>query len=130
MGKWLTQEWIDDVKRLGSEMPERHGMSASLLYIISDTPVGDIYYSWIVQDGRLVDASLGDYSNPDVTLTISMEEAKAMAAGKLDAASAFMQGQIGVEGDLNKLMSLLPLTASQEYLELERQLASITDFDI
>ncbi len=111
-------------------MPERPSMTASLLYIISDTPSGDVYYSWIVQDGRLVDASLGDYSEADVTLTISMEDAKAMAKGERDATTAFIQGQIGVEGDINKLMALLPLTTSKEYMELERQLAALTDFDI
>ena len=130
MGKWLTQEWIEDTKTLGAEMPERPSMTASLLYIISDTPSGDVYYSWIVQDGKLIDASLGEYHEPDVTLTISMEDAKAMAKGERDATTAFMQGQIGVEGDLDKLIALLPLTTSQEYQELEHKLAAITDFDI
>ncbi|SHE27971.1 SCP-2 sterol transfer family protein [Ferrithrix thermotolerans DSM 19514] len=130
MGRWLSQQWIEDTKRLGMDMPKQEGMSAAIQYTISNTPSGDVSYAWIVKDGQLIDAYLGECKEPDVTLTIAMSDARSMAKGELDATAAFMQGLIGVEGDMNKLISLLPLTTSKEYQDLEKQLATLTDFEL
>ncbi|MGC8480097.1 MAG: SCP2 sterol-binding domain-containing protein [Acidimicrobiales bacterium] len=128
MGKWLTEEWIADTKELGSAMPERPGMTATINYVITGAPSGDVEYFWAVVDGRLADAGIGRSESGDVSLTISYGDAKAMQIGELDANTAFMQGKIGVGGDLGKLLELLPLTSSQEYRTLEATLASRTDF--
>lgn len=130
MAKWLSEGWIEDTRELGMKMPPREGMSACLSYVITDTPDGDIEYYWAVKDGVLTDVSLGTPDSPDVILTIAVDDAREMQMGELDPTSAFMQGKIKVDGDLTRLLELLPLTTSVEYQELERELASRTSFEL
>ncbi|MBV8687365.1 MAG: SCP2 sterol-binding domain-containing protein [Alphaproteobacteria bacterium] len=42
----------------------------------------------------------------DTTLKVSWEDWQAMADGKLDAMTAFMQGKLRVEGDMSAAMQL------------------------
>jgi putative sterol carrier protein len=42
----------------------------------------------------------------DTTIKVSWEDWQAMAAGKLDGMSAFMQGKLKVEGDMSNAMQL------------------------
>jgi hypothetical protein len=39
-----------------------------------------------------------------------------------------MQGRIKVQGNMAKLMALMPLTNAPEYKELQKQIQEITDF--
>jgi putative sterol carrier protein len=126
--KWLTQEWLDESKRLAETQPERPGASARLQYVITDGPEGDIQYYWIVLDGRLAENRLGELSDAEVTMTETYEDAMALQKGELDANAAFMQGRVKVTGDVNKLMSLLPITMSPEFHEFNQAVLAITEF--
>jgi putative sterol carrier protein len=56
-----------------------------------------------------VDFKLGPGAIPEeptTTLTISAEDAEAMAAGTLDPMAAFMQGKILVAGDMALMMQM------------------------
>ena len=128
MAKWLTQEWLDENTRLAVDQPERPGASARLQYRITDGPDGEVDYYWVVVDGKLVENRLGVLADAEVTLIETYEDAKAMQLGELDANTAFMQGRIKVEGDVAKLMSLLPITMSPEFEAFVREVLKITEF--
>ncbi|MHB8191650.1 MAG: SCP2 sterol-binding domain-containing protein [Ferrimicrobium sp.] len=128
MGVWLSSEWASDAKELGANMPRIPGLSAVVQYIIVDGPGEDAFYYWSIGDGQLLDAALGMHQGPTVELTISYDDARRMQMGQLDATDAFMTGRIHVEGDIDRLVELLPLTSSAEYRELELELAARTDF--
>jgi putative sterol carrier protein len=128
MAKWLTQEWLDESRRLAAGQPERPGATARLQYVIEGGPDGDVEYYWIVVDGRLVENRLGRLEDAEVTLTESCEDAAAMQRGELDATAAFMQGRIKVGGDVGKLMTLLPITTSPEFEQFNAAVLAVTEF--
>lgn len=128
MARWLTQEWLDESTRLAAGQPERPGASARLQYEIVDGPDGDISYYWVVVDGRLVENRLGKLADAEVTLTESYDDAQAMQRDELDANAAFMQGRIKVDGDIAKLMALLPITTSPEFRQFNAEVLAITEF--
>ena len=128
MAKWLTQEWLDEQKRLGETQPERPGASARMQYVVTGGPQGDIKYYWVLEDGHLRENRLGVLDDAELTLTQSYDDAKKVQQGELDEQAAFMQGRVKVEGNMAKLMALLPITSSPEYRELQDKIRAITEY--
>ncbi len=128
MAKWLTQEWHDQFKTLAQAQPERPGASARMQYVVSGGPDGEVRYYWVLENGKLLESQLGQLPDPEITLTVSYEDAMKIQQGELDANAAFMQGRIKVAGDMAKLMSLLPVTNSPEYRQLQDQVRQATEY--
>lgn len=128
MAKWLTQEWLDESTRLAEGQPVREGASARLQYVITGGPSGDINYYWVVVDGLLRENRLGVLPDAEVTLTETIDDAMSMQKGELDANAAFMQGKIKVDGDVAKLLALLPITMSPEFREFNAAVLAMTEF--
>jgi alkyl sulfatase BDS1-like metallo-beta-lactamase superfamily hydrolase len=128
MPKWLSQEWLDEGKKLAESQPERPGASARMQYVVTGGPDGDIKYYWVLENGKLLESQVGEMPDPEVTLTQSYEDAKKIQLGELDANAAFMQGRVKVTGNMAKLMALLPLTNAPEYKQLQEQIGAITEF--
>ncbi len=128
MPKWMTQEWMDEQTSLAQDQPERPGASARMQYVINGGPDGAIRYYWVLEDGHLVENRLGDLDDAEVTLTQSYEDALLIQKGELDEQTAFMQGRVKVEGNMAKLMALLPITGSPEYKELQSRIREITEY--
>ena len=128
MPKWLSQEWLDEGKKLAESQPERPGASARMQYVVTGGPDGDIKYYWVLENGKLLESQVGEMPDPEVTLTQSYEDAKKIQLGELDANAAFMQGRVKVTGNMAKLMALLPLTNAPEYKQLQEQIGAITEY--
>ncbi len=128
MPKWLTQEWMDAQTELAKDQPERPGASARMQYVLTGGPDGEVKFYWVLEDGRILENRLGTLDDAELTLTQSYEDAKKVQQGDLDAQAAFMQGRVKVEGNMAKLMALLPITSSPEYRELQTKLADITEY--
>ena len=128
MAKYLTQEWLDEGRELSADQPERPGASAKMQYVVTGGPDGDIQYYWVLEEGKLREASLGAIDDADFTMTSTYDDSVAIAKGELDANAAFMQGKMKVTGNIGKLMQLMPLTNSPEYKALQEEIKAITDF--
>ena len=128
MSKWLTQEWLDETKKMAEGQPERAGASARMQYVVTGGPDGDIRYYWILENGKLAESKLGDLDDAEVTMTQSYDDAMKIQKGELDANAAFMQGRVKVTGNMAKLMALLPLTNAPEYKALQTEIEKITEF--
>ena len=128
MPKWLTQEWLDEQKRLAEGQPERPGATARMQYVVTEAPEGDIRYYWVLENGKLLESRLGELSDAEVTLTVTYEDAMSIQKGELDANAAFMQGRIKVTGNMAKLMALLPITNSPEYKQFQEELREDTQY--
>ena len=129
MPTYLSQEWLDLNRELAQDIPERPGATARIQYVVTDVPDGDpVTYHWVVEDGRLLEAQLGEDPAAEFTITTGYDDSVRIATGELDANAAFMQGRMKVTGNMGKLMSLLPLTQSPEYLDISRRTAEQTEF--
>src|SRR5205807_1367446 len=59
MAKWLTQEWLDQTRKMAESQPERPGASARMQYVVTGGPEGEIKYYWVLENGKLLDSQLG-----------------------------------------------------------------------
>jgi alkyl sulfatase BDS1-like metallo-beta-lactamase superfamily hydrolase len=128
MPQYLSQEWLDETRVLAAGQPERPGVSVQMQYVVSGGPDGDIKYYWILEDGKLLESSLGNAPAADITLTITYEDSVKVQTGELDANAAFMQGRMKVAGNMAKFMQLLPLTTSPEYKSLQEKIRPLTTY--
>jgi predicted lipid carrier protein YhbT len=128
MSKWLSQEWLDETRKMAESQPDRPGASARMQYVVAGGPDGDIEYYWILENGKILDSKLGRLEDAEVTLTTGYEDSLKIQKGELDANAAFMQGKVKVTGNMAKVMSLLPITNSPEYKQLQADIAGITEF--
>jgi putative sterol carrier protein len=130
MPKYLSQEWLDTQRELAQEFPERAGATARLQYHVAGTPEGDVHYFWIIDNGKLLESTLGDDPDAEITLSLSYEDSVKMQKGELDANAAFMQGRIKVVpgSNMGKLMGLLPLTQSAEYKAIVAKVDAVTEY--
>ena len=128
MSKWLTQEWLDETRKMAEGQPERPGASARMQYVVTGGPEGDIDYYWVLENGKISESKLGKLDDAEVTLTTAYPDALKIQKGELDANAAFMQGKVKVTGNMAKVMSLLPITNSPEYKQLQTEISAITEF--
>ena len=128
MAKYLSQEWLDEGLKLAENQPERPGASARMQYAVTGGPDGDVKYYWVLENGKLLESQLGEIADADFTLTQSFEDAMKVQKGELDANAAFMQGKMKVSGNMGKLMSLMPLTQSAEYKDIQAKVAEQTEY--
>lgn len=128
MSRWLTQEWLDETRKLAESQPERPGASARMQYVVTGGPEGDIKYYWVLENGKLLESRLGELPDAEVTLSQTHDDAMKIQKGELDASAAFMQGRVKVAGNMGKLMALLPITNSKEYKDLQAEIARITEY--
>lgn len=128
MARFLSEQWLQNQLELARDLPERPGVTARLQYVVTGAPDGEVRYQQSVLDGRLVEAATGNDPDADVTFKQTYADAREIAAGELDASAAFMQGRVKVAGDMGKVMALMPLTRSEEYLAVERELRNRTEY--
>jgi len=130
MAKYLTQEWLDENVRLAKSFPERAGATARMQYRITNMPDGadDCWFYWVVENGKLLEATLGQDPEAEFTMIVSYADNRLVQEGKLDPNAAFMQGKMRVSGNMAKLMTLMPLTASPEYRAIQQEIREITEY--
>ena len=128
MPKYLSQAWLDEARALATDQPERPGASATVQFVVTGGPDGDVKYYWVLQDGQLAEASIGQLPDAEVTMTTGYQDSVAIQKGDLDPNAAFMQGKTKVTGNMGKLMQLMPLTMSPEYKALQDKVRAITEY--
>ena len=128
MSKYLTQEWLDETRGMADSQPERPGATARMQYIVTGAPDGDVHYYWVVENGKLLDSQIGDLPDADFSMSMTYDDALKIQRMELDANAAFMQGRIKVNGNMAKLMSLMPITNSPEYKALMGEIDKITEY--
>jgi putative sterol carrier protein len=128
MAKYLSQEWLDEGRQLAQEFPERPGASARMQYAITGGPDGDVKYYQVLDNGKILESTLGEDASADFTMTSSYDDSVKIQKGELDPNAAFMQGRMKVTGNMGKLMSLMPLTQSVEYKSIQQKINEITEY--
>lgn len=138
MAKYLTDEWMELAKKEAQTFPEKPGATAKMQYVVTGAPDDianaevegqkAVKYSFVVENGKVLEQSRGELADAEVTLTSSYEDSVKVQKGELDANAAFMQGRVKVGGNMAKVMSLLPLTQSPEYREIQERIRANTEY--
>ena len=110
--KFLSDEWMAEAKKIREEFagkgtPPAHAVRMN--QIITDVPFGDgTINAHLDTSGGEAELDVGHLENPDLTVTLDYETAKAIFVEQNPQAGmqAFMQGKIKVQGDMTKLMAL------------------------
>ena len=125
---FLTDGWFDEAEKIRAEIdPEVPEMIQGLVInlLVKDGPDGDIEAK--MEAGRFV-KGLADEA--PTKLTVPYDIAKKMFIEQDPQASmqAFMSGQIQVEGDMAKLMSMQAAgEPSEKALELQKRISEMTE---
>jgi putative sterol carrier protein len=125
---YLSQDWLDLHLAHADGLPERVGATARLQHVVTGTPDGEVRYAEAVVDGRLLELTLGEDPDADLTLIQTYADARQVAEGAVDAHVAFMQGRLKVVGSTRTVMALMPLLQSDEYKATLAEVASRTEF--
>jgi len=131
--KFLSDEWMDEAKKVREEFagkgtPPAHAVRMN--QIITDVPFGDgTINAYMDTSGGQVDMEMGHLENPDLTVTIDYETAKAIFVDGNPQAGmqAFMAGKIKVQGDMTKLMAMQSGTPDPTAQELAARIKEITE---
>ena len=131
--KFLTEEWVAEAKKIreeykGKGTPPAHAVRMN--QIITEVPFGDsdIEAHMDTSAGE-VDMDLGHLENPDLTVTLDYETAKAILVDGNPQAGmqAFMAGKIKVQGDMTKLMAMQNASPDPVQLEVAGKIKEITE---
>ena len=129
MPKYLSEEWHKEFQRLWNDLlPDRPCTSARTQNTITGGPDGDEAYYWVIQDGKLTEAMVGESADSEVTITTGYADSVKIQKGELDPNAAFMQGRMKVTGNMGKLMALMPLTQSPEYKAIQEKIRAVTEY--
>jgi putative sterol carrier protein len=131
--KFLSDEWMDEAKKIREEFagkgtPPAHAVRMN--QIITDVPFGEgTINAYMDTSGGQLDMELGHLENPDLTVTIDYETAKAIfVEGNPQAGmQAFMAGKIKVQGDMTKLMAMQAGAPDPTAQEVAKRIADITE---
>jgi predicted lipid carrier protein YhbT len=127
MAQYLSPEWIDLLGQTMGDLPERPGATATVQHVVTGGPDGDVRFVTVVEDGAVASATPGTDAGADITLTTTYADSVEVLQGELDANAAFMQGRIKVTGDMERLLTLLPLTRSADHVAARTALAEGTE---
>ena len=111
---FLSDEWLELVRSLGAELPERPGATARVQHVVTGGPDGEVRYVHTIVDGRTTSLAAGGDDGADVTFTNTYADARSLAQGELDPSVLFMQGRTKMAGDMGKVLALMPVVRSDE----------------
>jgi hypothetical protein len=133
---FLSPEWIEAAR----EIRERYSpqtapieVAVRVNQVVTDVPFGDgELHAHIDTSSGDVDLELGHLDEPDATITLSYETARALLVERDPAKvmQAFMSGGIQVDGDLMKVMAMQASTPQDDLaLQVAEEILAITDLD-
>ena len=104
MADFLSDQWVEELKDLGSKLPKVQGASISCQFEISGTPEGKIRYYIVWKEGSVSEASKGKLDNPECRFTAKYDDIREIFFGRISTEEAFMRGDLKVEGDYKKFL--------------------------
>ena len=84
MADFLSDQWVEELKNLGSKLPKVQGASISCQYEISGTPEGKIRYYIVWKEGSVSEASKGKLDNPECRFTAKYDDIREIFFGRIN----------------------------------------------
>jgi putative sterol carrier protein len=129
---FLSEEWLSEVRKIGEEFSggAAPAHAVKMNQIITDVPFGDgtINAHMDTSSGEM-QMDMGHIENPDVTVTLDYETAKAIfVEGNPQAGmQAFMAGKVKVQGDMTKLMAMQAGTPDPNAAKFAEKVKEMTE---
>ncbi|MGZ4683536.1 MAG: SCP2 sterol-binding domain-containing protein [Acidimicrobiales bacterium] len=131
--EFLTDEWMAEATRLRDASGSPATPPAHIIrmnQVITGAPFSqgeDILVHMDTSDGELK-MDKGHLENPDLTVTVDYETAKAIFVEQNPQAGmqAFMAGKIKVQGDMTKLMAMQQTAPDPAAVELAQKIKEMT----
>ena len=132
---FLSDEWIAEARKIRAEVPvppagEVPPATVRMNQVITDVPFGSGRLdAHLDTSSGTLEMETGHLENPDVTVTLDYDTAKAIFVdGTLEAGmKAFMDGKVRVQGDMAKLIAALQQLAPPEPDAVNQAQARIRD---
>ncbi|MCK4176352.1 SCP2 sterol-binding domain-containing protein [Aciditerrimonas ferrireducens] len=129
---FLSDQWVAEARRIRDELAGPrpavpHQVRMNL--VVTEVPFGeDPVHAHLDTSSGLVELDLGHLADPDLTVTVDYQTAKAILVdGNPQAAmQAFMAGKVRVDGDMSKLVLLQTLPPDPAAAELAQRIRGIT----
>ena len=131
--QFLSPEWIGkarEIREAHRDSETSFSVTVRMNQLVTDLPFGSSELRTFVDTSKgLLDIELGELDNPDVSVVIDYQTAKAIFVD-LDsqaAIQAFMAGKIKVTGDLTKLMALQgTIVPSESGISIAKEIKDMT----
>jgi len=130
---FLSDEWMTEAKKIREEYRGKAAVAPAAMkmnQIVTDVPFGDgTINAHMDTSGGDIDLDLGHLDNPDLTVTLDYETAKAIIVDQNPQAGmqAFMAGKIKVQGDMTKLMAMQSGPVDPTAQEVAARIKEITE---
>jgi len=131
--QFLTPEWVEAAQAIRAEFEGQAPAPAHIVrmnQIITEVPFGDTdVKAFMDTSNGAMEMGLGELENPDLTVTVDYETAKAIIVDGNPQAGmqAFMAGKVKVVGDMTKMMALQAGTADPTAAEISKRIQEITE---
>jgi hypothetical protein len=129
---FLSDEWTEQARLLQAEFAGRAPqppLSVRMNLVVTDVPFGDggRHAHLDTTSGEVV-IGIGHVDDPDVTITLEYETAKAIIVEQNQqvAMQAFMSGRIKIDGDMSKLLALQATPADPVHAEIAQRVRDFT----
>jgi hypothetical protein len=122
----LTQAWLDAQREATASLPERPGASARIEYRVAGGPAGEVVFHTVLEDGRIVTNELGEDPDADFAVLVQHLDYLDIVRGELDQNVGFMQGRIKVTGNIGRMLSVMPVTTSDEWRAAADRVLALT----
>ena len=112
--RYLSDEWIaavaTEVAADAALASAARSHTVSVTQVVTDTPFGEVVYHLVARDGTV---AFGKGKVPgDITFSQSYATAVDIVMGRLNAAEAFINGNVRFSGDHEKVIAAQPLFAA------------------
>jgi hypothetical protein len=125
--RFLSSEWLEYRlhRSMGFVLADR--VDLRVQHVVRDCPGGGVVqYFDELADGRLIRSGLGEIEDPAFCLHNTCDAEMSILRGVMDPYVAVVDGIVGVEGDVARLLAFLPLLAHHQK-ELEAIFTSLVE---
>ncbi len=131
--KFLSEEWVAEARAIreqhsGDAPAPAHAVRMN--QVITGVPFGDgDINAHMDTSGGEMEMDFGHLENPDLTVTLDYDTAKAILVDGNPQAGmqAFMAGKVKVDGDMTKLMAMQTGAADPKAAEVAAAIQAITE---
>jgi putative sterol carrier protein len=97
-------------------------------YKVAGGPDGEVVFHTVITDGCIVESALGEDPDADFTMSAGYDDFARTITGELDMNAGYMQGRIKVVGNMGSLLSLMPMTQSDEFKAITEKIDAATEY--